>query len=492
MSKQGTKAGIHDEVGRYYLLQAATIVGGLVSMPITTRLLSQFEYGVLSLTFATVSLGTVVGQLGFANAIARFYAERELVSAGAARHFSEVVFTGALASALLVTVVLGLVLGGVLGWSPGDSPKILALAAIIVVLRVLLTVLVSIYRSRLEVGAFAAVKLACQWGILVVALSLLLWKPAAITVLATTVFVEGLVLVVCLLEMRRRGLLRRPAWSWPLLKAANEYGWPLAFAGAAALVTSYADRFLIEHFLGTGAVAEYSIPYDLSSEVARALLLPVQTAVLPAIFRLWAAGRESEVRTSLSALTTNMLAVALPIAALFIALSDEIITALASDKYRASAALTVYLVPGVLLNEMSFLFAVGLRLSRETRAAALIALGGAAANIAINVVCLPRFGLPGAAVATTLTYGGMIVALYLWSRPVLRLHIRVGLLLKSCAATALMLAAVLGAGPVTSWLPLDVAVRGGAGVLIASACLLAIDSRLRSTLRNAIATRGAA
>ncbi len=492
MSEHGSKTGIHGEVGRYYLLQAATIVGGLVSMPITTRLLSQEEYGLLSLTFAAVSLGAVVGQLGFPNATARFYAERELVSATSARHLCEIIFTGALASSLLLTLVLGLVLGGLLGWSPGDSPNILVLAGLITVVRVLLTVLVTIFRSRQEVGAFAAARLACQWGILVLALSLLLWRPAATTVLAVTLVVESAVVGACLWNLRRRGLLRRLRWSWPLLKTTNDYGWPLAFAGAAALVTSYADRFLIEHFLGVAAVAQYSIPYDLSTEVARALLLPVQTAVLPAIFRLWAAGEHTEVRTALSDLTSNLLAVALPIAALFIALSREILTALASEKYQASADLTFFLVPGVLLNEMSFLFAIGLRLSQETRAAAIIAFGGAAANVLLNAVCLPRFGLMGAAAATTLTYGGMIVALYLWSRPVLRLRIRMTLIARSAAATALMLAAVLGTGPVAAWLPLDVALRGCGGVLVAAGCLLALDAPSRALLRRTLAGWGAA
>ncbi len=489
MSRPATPRGITNDVGRYYALQAAVVAGGLISMPITTRLLSQAEYGRLSLVFAFVSFGTVVGQLGFANAIARFYAERESVGPAATRQFCEAVFTGALVSGSLLTIVLTLTLTGVFGWSPGDSPMLLTLAGVIVATRVLMTVLFAIYRSRQSVGAFAVGRLACQWGIIVLATTLLLLRPAAATVLAATAVIEGVVTSFCFLHLRRLDVLRRLRWSSKTLRQANSYGWPLAFAGAAAIFTAYADRFLIERYLGVAAVAQYSVPYDLSSELARTMLLPIQTAVLPAIFRLWAAGRKDEVRLSLSVLTTNLLAFALPIGALFAALNGEIITLLASAKYHDSAALTVYLLPGVLLNEMTFLFAIGLRLSQETRAAALISVAGAGLNIAVNVVTLPRIGLAGAAAATSFTYLAVTVALYFWSRPVLRLRIRGNLLLKSALVTALMLLAVRGVGPIATWLPLDIAIRGCGGAFIIAACLIGGDGELRRTVRDALPTR---
>jgi len=489
VSERKDPTSLASDSGRYYTLQAGVILGGLVSMPITTRLLSQYEYGVMSLTFALVGLGTVVGQLGFGNATTRFYAQHEVGGPAALRKFCEAMLTGALMSSLLLTALAGIAVAYVAGWSPGNSQVLLALAGIIIVTRVLHTVLFAVYRSRHAVGAFAAARLGCQWGVIILGTVLLLRRPSAAAVLVATVAVEAAVGWMCVVNLRRAGILRRLRWSWPIIREAHVYGWPLAFVGAAAIATAYADRMLIERYLGLDAVARYAVPYDLTAQLAQALFLPVQTAVLPTVFRWWATGREPEVRRALSTLATNLFALAIPVGALFIALNREIVTMLASAKYRDSAALTIYLLPGVFLNELSFLFAVGLRLSRETRAAALISIAGAFFNIAVNLVCLPRFGLPAAAAATSATYLVVTMAMYRWSRPVLQLHIRIALLAKSTAATLLMLLLVVGAGPVAATLPLDVAVRGTLGAVIAGGTLLASDRELRRMLAQTFATQ---
>src|SRR5437870_3031488 len=62
--------------GTYFTSYLLIVLAGRVSMPIMTRLLSKSDYGLLSLIFATVSVLTAVGGLGFGEAAVRLYGER--------------------------------------------------------------------------------------------------------------------------------------------------------------------------------------------------------------------------------------------------------------------------------------------------------------------------------------------------------------------------------------------------------------------------------
>ena len=59
----------------YFAGQCLVLLAGFISMPIMTRLLSKEEYGLLNLVFLTTTLLGTIAHLGFAPAIARFYAE---------------------------------------------------------------------------------------------------------------------------------------------------------------------------------------------------------------------------------------------------------------------------------------------------------------------------------------------------------------------------------------------------------------------------------
>src|SRR5262249_12044210 len=61
--------------GAYYTSPILLLLGGLISMPIMTRLLSKDEYGLLSWIFTIVTLLVVAGGFGLGEAAVRLYGE---------------------------------------------------------------------------------------------------------------------------------------------------------------------------------------------------------------------------------------------------------------------------------------------------------------------------------------------------------------------------------------------------------------------------------
>jgi O-antigen/teichoic acid export membrane protein len=400
------------------------IVAGLISMPITTRLLSKEEYKLLSLAFATVAILAIAGTLGFCEATVRLYGEHRAEGAGQLRDLCDTMLGGSLAASVLVAVAAF----AVAQWidAAGQSPyaRCLRWGSVLVVIRVLSGVVNQIYRAQERAGAYAAIQVGAHYGTVAVALALLLLaeRSAAVVIIAT-VMVETVVMAIALAALVARAVVSPPRPAAPVITAATAYGLPLALAAAVRLLLDYGDRFLIERFLGLGAVGSYSVPYDLAQRVADALIAPVALAVPPVLFRRWGDdGREATSQFA-SRIFTYAVAVMIPVAALYVVVNQDLIVLLASERYRDSAMLTPLLLPGVLAGSLNFIVIAGLTIEKNTSALALNVCGAGVLNLALNLLFIPWWHLSGAALATSLAYGALLMANYQRLRSVLALRL---------------------------------------------------------------------
>ncbi|MCK6554772.1 lipopolysaccharide biosynthesis protein [Candidatus Binatia bacterium] len=480
MNTAGSGRGVIASSAIYYAAHAIGMLAGLLSMPVTTRLLSREEFGVLSLVLVTVTLIGAFGRLGFPQATTRFYATWRTRGRGALVEFCNAMLTGAVAGG----VGAALVALALLSWLAGGNHAVIApmrLALLVVVIRVAGAVIFEIYRASEDVWTFAVVQVLLRWAPVLLSIALLIaYQRSAYAVVLGLVVAEGVVTGASAVGLVRRGAITGLRWSRPATRAATAYGLPLTIVGAGSFLLQYGDRYLIGRFLGLDAVAIYTVPYDLATNLATMLFLPLQLATLPIAFRLWAEeGAESTARFT-SQLLTYALAMAVPLGTLFLLLNRELILVFASEKYGTSASLTPYLLPGVLMDQLTFVAAFGLRVLRSTVAAAGITLAGAALNVALNLVLLPLLGLTGAAVATTLAYGAILVASYAYARQALVLHVHYRLILKSMLATAVMAVLVTLAARLCSSVFIDLLIRGTLGVAVVVLAMLALDRDLRT------------
>jgi O-antigen/teichoic acid export membrane protein len=462
----------------YFLSQMLVMLGGFISLPILTRLLSKEEYGVLSLVFATASILMLVGLFGFPQATVRFYAEQRQGGGGRLREFCSDMVAGVFGSSIVVALVAVLVVAWAGGG--GDYARCMRLAAIVVIIRAAGAVVLQMYRAEDRVLGYMAAQVVARYATLgLVVLFLLVWRGTAYEVLLATVIGEGLVLAVCLVDLAARGVLGRPQLSWPRLALAARYGVPLSVGGSASFVLDYGDRFLIQRFLGFDAVASYAVPYDLAQNLAAGLFGPIRLAVIPVIFGLWASGGQEATVRFASQVFTYMVALAIPVAVLFALLSHDLVLLLASAKYAGSASLIPYLLPGVVLGEMNFLVASGLTIQKSTVTLSLIVLLGGLVNVVLNALLLPLLGLAGAAVATTICYVLVMAMTFSKGRHTLPLRLHYAVIGKALLATGLMSLLLLGLGPLAAARAFDLAARAALGAAVVAGCMFALDRNIR-------------
>lgn len=468
----------------YSTLQIVLLVAGLISMPLTTRLLSKTEYGLLSLVFATLAVLTTLASAGLGNAGVRFFHETRLQGPAALRRLYEDLLTGVLCGAIpLAALTWAATFLVVEGWSV-EFRTTLRHAVGLVVIRALSTVVQQMLRAEERVAVYARVQVATRYGTLFLAVGMLYVGPrlAQTALLAATV-VEGVVLAWLFLELWRRQLIARPRWSRRIVRALS-YGVPLAVAGSARVLLDYGNRFVIEHALGLETLAAYVVPADLLTRIVEMTVLPMQLAAVPVLFRLSTTeGAAATSRTASQVLTYTVVCL-VPVCALYARFGEELIVVVASDKYRGVGSVIPWLLPAGVLSGLQFLVIAGSTIGKRTMRVGLWVCVAALVNLGLNAVLVPRWGLPGAASATGLTYVGMTMAQVAESSPFVRLRLSLRPLAFSLLATIIVVAPTgFGTWPTANSPLLLLATVAGLGLLalVLHACF---DSHLRAEVQH--------
>ncbi len=208
-----------------------------------------------------------------------------------------------------------------------------------------------------------------------------------------------------LLTWRALRILRiRPDWS-AVTRAQLHLMWRSSFVLGIDTLVAMAlfrlDAVLLGLIRGDEELASYAVAYRLL-ETVLFVNWAVTRAIFPAMSR---ARKDSEAvvlaEQGLSAVAT----VFVPYGALLILEGPRLLQLLFGAEYSGQSALTLRLLAAApLAFALSYLASETLTARKRNRAVLLSTVGGAVLNIAVNLVAIPLYGGPGAAVATTVSY----------------------------------------------------------------------------------------
>lgn len=185
-------------------------------------------------------------------------------------------------------------------------------------------------------------------------------------------------------------------------KALLKDSWPLILSGLAVMVYMRVDQIMLGQMLGDEAVGIYSAAVRIS-EMWYFIPVVIVASVFPSIIE---AKKQSEVvyYKRLQKLYDLMVLLALAVAIPMTFFSDWLIALLFGIDYvAAGAVLAIHVWAGV----FTFLGVASgnwfLLENMSTRMLYRTALG-ALVNVALNVILIPVYGVPGAAAATLISY----------------------------------------------------------------------------------------
>jgi len=190
------------------------------------------------------------------------------------------------------------------------------------------------------------------------------------------------------------------------LKEFSGYGLPLAITFSLVWITSSSDRMVIAWFLGEAQTGIYAVGYDMAQQSLGLLLSIVNTAATPLAIKalekegIEAAGRQIRQNGEL------MFALAFSGAAGLIAIEPAMIGLFIGEEFREGAS-TVFMwvaLTAAIIGIKSFHFDIAFHLTRESKWLLVTSGLAAIANLGLNLIFVPYFGIVGAAWSALLAY----------------------------------------------------------------------------------------
>ena len=413
-------------------------VVGFLAIFLFTRLLSPEDFGRYALAFSVLTLAHVAVFSWLEAAMARFWAA-ETTSVGMAAHFASLYRTAFILIAISVPV------GAVALWLwPMDPLFKIAVAAGLAgcPVRCLAKLAQERYRAAGEVSKSARLDMATTIGGLVIGVGFALLGAGAAAPLAGLALAPLATLPFILpgeLRQARKGVVDAAR-----LRGYAAYGYPIAASLTLTVVLASTDRFLLAAFMDEAAVGAYHAGYSIANRTLDVLFLWLGTAGQPALVMALERGGVDRLKEAAREQASTFILVGLPAAAGVALVARPLGEVLIGPELRAAASIvTPWIALSALLFGMTaYYFGQAFTLGRKTKLLLVAMALPASANVILNVLLIPRFGVLGAAGATAISFGLGLLATMVMGRRVMPLPIPWDALVRCFVATGLMAAVV--------------------------------------------------
>jgi len=376
----------------YTVGTAVQLLGGLLVLPVLTRVLDQTEFGAAVLAQAIGAVAAIMIGAGLAPAIMRRYFDGGIEGVGSAA--SRLVASSIVIACAGTTVLLVLVAAcsSFLGF---ERPSALWLGVILSFPLAIISSSSALLRAQERPWAFVVVVLAQSLGGQIFGVGAVLAFGSTASMYLSG-YLAGGMLAACLAVGCSGAARARPA-TRAMLRRALTTGGPTIPMAFAMIFIALGDRFVIQGISGAEDVARYQVAYVIGA-LGITLLTALQSAWLPITFATSDASRWSMLARD----TTAVVRLAMVLVAIISLLAPFGLRVLAPASYVHADLLGVAVVVALAAMPWAVYLPLAQVLVWEERTRPMLVIGPAAAitNLVLAALLLPGYGLQGVAVAT--------------------------------------------------------------------------------------------
>jgi O-antigen/teichoic acid export membrane protein len=396
---------------------AASILSKLIAvalLPLYTRYLSPTDYGAAEVLFASVVSVSIVVRFGLIEAVLRFYyKDDEDPRRVVASTFAGLFWFSTLA------VLIALPLAGPIGEALLDPDKPAEVAAAPELARLavgglwVLTMfefLLTLFRLEERARAYFVTTILNVLATIAVTIALVVGAEEGARGLLLGSYATGAAFVLGLIAMHWRRLSLRfdPA----LLRRLLRFGLPTMPAEVSLYLLNFADRIIIVRFLGLAEAGLYSLAVKFAQAV-NVLVRGFQLAWPPLAYSI---RDDDEARRAYATVMTLFVAACAFVVTGMWLFSRWIARVLADPRFFDSWEAVGLISTAVTLYAIYMVMVVILGRTGRTEFNLPAALAALVVNIALNLILVPTLGIVGAGIALVVSYGIVVVLMYVFTQ----------------------------------------------------------------------------
>ncbi len=402
-------------IGRHTLIYGAGIIASklvsFIMLPVYTRYLSTADYGVLELLGTTIDVIGMIGGLGLAAGMFKYYAEaktpddkRSLISTltiGSGGISLVIALLGILASPFLTKLLFG----------ESQTPLYFQLFFLIFFFQSIGNLALAFVQAEERSQLFVALnvaKLFVTLALTIVFVVELEWSIRGVllaNLIANVIFAIGMGIYTFM----RVGL----HFSGEKLAQLARFGAPVALWTIGSFILTFSDRYFLNAYTGASAVGVYSLAYKFSFLLGSVAVAPFTQIWEPRRFVIAGQPDADDVYRRMFLYLNLALFVGSVLMVLFV--KDTLIVLVHADFVPAYHVVPL-LVMITVIQQWTGYCNFGLFLKNATHLYGLSALIGVVAALGFNAILIPPYGIMGAAWATLFAYSIRFVPVYFFSQ----------------------------------------------------------------------------
>ena len=388
---------------------AGTVIAmalGFLTRALIARYLDRTQYGVFSLTLTILNIGLTLALIGLVNGLPR---ELSRYRKEKPEKIPELVSTALIlvATASLLTAIIIALTAPILSpiFNEGLLTSTLRIASLSLPFWALSMLLVAISRG------FGRVREKFYYQNIVIPLIFLILTIIAIFmrfplsgIFLAYVISQAIGFLILMIETFRLKLFpKKLVFSSEIAKELFLFSMPLMLTGILGYIMNWTDTLMLGYYLNSDIVGLY----NGAAPIARLLPIFLNSAgflYIPIATTFFAQNKLNEMKRIYQIITRWVFLLTFPLFILMFVFPEFTITTFFGAKYaEASTALRI-LSAGFMFHTFLGLNGMSLTVIGETNANLIGNFFAALANVALNVLLIPMYGIEGAALATTASF----------------------------------------------------------------------------------------
>ena len=208
------------------------------------------------------------------------------------------------------------------------------------------------------------------------------------------------------------------SFSYDKLKGLIAFGSPLIITSVASFAVNFSDRFFLRHFATLSTVGVYALGYKFGFMLSLLVVQPFDTIWQARIYEIAKRNASGDMFSRLFEYYCLVLVAAALALSIII---KEVMTLIASASFHDAYKVVPVVALAYVFQGMNRFVLAGTYIAKKTMWLAPVGLLTAAANVGLNLLLIPRFGMMGAAWATAFSFLLMAILSLSVSQKVYRL-----------------------------------------------------------------------
>jgi O-antigen/teichoic acid export membrane protein len=389
------------DVGFIGIVQVITSLSNFFLLPIITKSLGTYYYGLWAQITITVYLISPFALMGLSMGLVRFLSsetEKETIKEAVYSILFFVTITGLLASSLLYIFAEPL---AAFGFKEPDAAYFIKLGSLMILVNVIEPVSLFYFRVFRQIKKFSYFTLFEAFGKLFFILILLKMGYGLLGVIAATLLVQGAIILIAFITIVSQIGFIIPRFTY--LREYLQFSLPLTPNAIIRWVTESSDRYLVTYFLGLQSVGIYSAACSFGS-LMQLFVSPLQLILLPELSKLFDENKIDQVIVYMSYSLRYFLLISIPAFFGLSALAKPLLSIFTTEDFISGWLVIPIIAFSGLLSGIVQIFINTFFIVKKTKAQTYINFAAAFSNVLLNFLLIPSIGIVGAALSTLLAY----------------------------------------------------------------------------------------